>query len=410
MTPATQPPETLSRDLRTGRTAWQASRMPKAPTHRPASGRFDVVVVGAGISGALVAEAMTDAGMSTLVVDRRGVAKGSTAASTALLQHELDVPLTRLASRIGVANAARAWQRSRLAVAALTERTRALGIDAGMERRDSLYLQGNAMNAGQLEAEAAERRRIGLNAEFLDRGEVAARFGIERRAAILSTGNSVADPRKLTAGYLRVAVSRGARIYTPINVTDVHAASSGVSVSTEQGYTFRARHLVYATGYELPTVVPTRGHRVVSTWAIATRAQPRRLWPEECLIWEAAEPYLYMRTTSDGRVICGGEDEPFSDSQERDERTPAKAARLAGKLSKMFPDLDTTPQFAWAGAFGASSNGMPTIGPVPRMPNCYAVLGFGGNGITFSMLAAQLIRSAITGARDVDAPLFAFRR
>lgn len=402
-------PETMPRDLRTGRTAWQASRMPAVPTHRPASGRFDVVVIGAGISGALVAEALTDAGLGVLVVDRRGVAKGSTAASTALLQHELDTPLVRLGSKIGVEKASRAWQRSRLAVAALTERTQSLGIDAGLERRSSLYLQGDTLDADQLEAEAAERRRIGLNARFLSRSAVSRAYGIKGRAAIVSTGNSIADPRKLTAGYLRVAVSRGARIFTPVTVSDVQADASGVRVSTEQGHTFDADHVVYATGYELPTVVPAKGHQLISTWAIATRPQPRALWPEECLIWEAADPYLYMRTTGDGRVICGGEDERFADSDKRDALTPDKADRLSKKLSRLFPKIDPTPQFAWAGTFGASSNGMPTIGPVPRMPNCYAVLGYGGNGITFSMLAAQLIRSAITGKRDVDASLFAFR-
>jgi glycine/D-amino acid oxidase-like deaminating enzyme len=39
------------------------------------------------------------------------------------------------------------------------------------------------------------------------------------------------------------------------------------------------------------------------------------------LIWEASEPYLYLRTTEDGRVICGGEDEDFADTEKRDSLT-----------------------------------------------------------------------------------------
>ena len=42
------------------------------------------------------------------------------------------------------------------------------------------------------------------------------------------------------------------------------------------------------------------------------------------------------------------------------------------------------------------------------MPNCYAVLGYGGNGITFSALAAQLLRNQIVGSSDSDAQRFAF--
>jgi glycine/D-amino acid oxidase-like deaminating enzyme len=36
------------------------------------------------------------------------------------------------------------------------------------------------------------------------------------------------------------------------------------------------------------------------------------------MIWEASDPYLYLRTTPDGRIICGGEDEDFSDEAARD--------------------------------------------------------------------------------------------
>jgi glycine/D-amino acid oxidase-like deaminating enzyme len=35
-------------------------------------------------------------------------------------------------------------------------------------------------------------------------------------------------------------------------------------------------------------------------------------------------------------------------------------------------------------------------------------LGYGGNGITFSMLAAAMIARAVRGRPDVDAGLFAF--
>ena len=79
-----------------------------------------------------------------------------------------------------------------------------------------------------------------------------------------------------------------------------------------------AGHVVLATGYELAPFVPAKDHRILSTWAIATRPQKRRIWPHEALIWEASDPYLYMRSTRDGRVICGGEDEEFADERQRD--------------------------------------------------------------------------------------------
>ena len=170
-----------------------------------------------------------------------------------------------------------------------------------------------------------------------------------------------------------------------------------------------ARALVFATGYELANGVPSAGHRHTSTWAFATRPQVYNLWPQRDLIWEASDPYLYIRTTEDGRVIVGGEDEAFDDEQARDAATPSKIAALQAKAKTLLPAIDVTAAFAWSGTFGESDSGLPSIGRVPGMPNCYAVLGYGGNGITFSVVAAQIIQRLLCGHTDPDADVFAFR-
>ena len=84
--------------------------------------KTDVLVIGAGITGALIADALTSAGVEVAVVDKRGLAKGSTVASTALVQYEIDTPLITLTRKIGKEKAVRAWRRSRLAVEALAAR------------------------------------------------------------------------------------------------------------------------------------------------------------------------------------------------------------------------------------------------------------------------------------------------
>jgi glycine/D-amino acid oxidase-like deaminating enzyme len=88
---------------------------------------------------------------------------------------------------------------------------------------------------------------------------------------------------------------------------------------------------------------------------------------------------------------------------------PTKAKRISTKLGRLFPKIDSRAQYAWTGSFGSSPNGMPTIGAIPGFPRCYAVMGFGGNGITFSMLAAKLIAAAVLGKKDSESSLFAFK-
>lgn len=402
---------TRKRDLRTGSPVWAVARKPAIPQEPLARDLdSDVLVVGAGISGALLAENLTEAGLKVVVADRRSPLAGSTSASTALLQHELDTPLIELRRSLGERDADSVWRRSRLVVSALAERTARLGIEAELTGRDALYLAGNRLDAAGLVAEARARRSIGLEVELLGRSELLARYGIRRSAGLLGFGDFVADPRKLAAGYLRVAVARGARVVAPVDVIGVQEGSRGVVATTSQGWRITARHAVFATGYEVAKGISARGHSIQSTWVIATRPQPRSLWPTQCMIWEASDPYLYLRTTADGRVLCGGGDEPFADPEKRDAWSPRKFRFLERRLGALFPGLDATAEWAWAGSFGASASGTPIIGRLPGKRRLFAVLGCGGNGITFSMLAAQLLRSAIEGRDDRDAALFRPRR
>lgn len=401
---------TRHRKLRTGRSVWQdmpLRRIPAKSLRRDI--RCDVLVIGAGISGALIAERLTDDGLDVAIIDRRGPLAGSTTASTALLQYELDMPLSRLARRIGLARAERLWRRSKLALDALDERLRRLGLGDGCAPRSSLYLQGDVLDADGLREEAAARRRAGFEVSFLARGEVDRAYRIKGRAALLGHGGFTADPRALAAGFLRAALARKARLYAPVEAMEVEPLASGAAVRTN-GPSIRARAVVFATGYEMPKGVPSKGHRVNSTWALATRPQPRAAWRDEVMISEASDPYLYLRVGPAGRIVCGGEDEAAVDQATRDALIPQKIAALEAKLARLMPHLDPKADYTWAGSFGTSPTGSPSIGAVPGMKNCFAALGYGGNGITFSMLSAQILAAAIGGHDDPDGDLFSFRR
>lgn len=398
-------------DLRTGRPVWSAYRAPAVPTSvLTRDAKADVLIVGMGISGAMMAEALTADGHSVIGIDRRGPLKGSTPATTALVQFEIDQPLTTLSKMIGKGPAEQAWRRSRLAVTNLAARIAELGINCGPSRTQSLYLAGTVLGPPELRDEADARRQAGIAATYLTPAPLAETFGIHRNGAILSHGNIALDPRKLTAGLLLKALERKARFYAPVEATTIEDSADEVVVSTRDGQTITARHVVLATGYELVDVVPAAAHQIISTWAMATRPQSRKIWPRAAFIWEASDPYLYMRATADGRVICGGEDEDFVDETRRDGLIADKSARIAEKLGRLFPHLDVRPEFAWTGSFGTTTTGLPYIGAIPRHPRIHAVMGYGGNGITFSQIASEIVSASINGLEDTDARLFAFNR
>ena len=399
---------TTARDLRTGRSVWQRHRAPPIPHQRLVRDiETDVLIIGAGITGAMVADNLRESGLRVTVVDRRGPARGSSTASTALVLYEIDTPLTKLTRKIGKRDAERAWRRSRLAVDAIAARVAELCVP-DIAIRNSLYLAGDVLDADGLEREHRARRSAGLPGRLLSRKKLRARFNIDRPAALLAYGNVAIDPRRTTFALLKAAASANATIRCPVEIVDIDARQNGIVATSASGRHIRCRHLVFATGYEMPKCVPSSGHKVISTWAIATVPQRRRLWPEQCFIWEASDPYLYLRTTSDGRIVCGGEDEEFADEDARDALLSRKTATLQRKLSRLIKTADTTVEFAWTGSFGSSTTGLPTIGRIPRMPNCWAALGYGGNGTTYSRIAADIIAGALTGAPDSDSDLYGF--
>jgi glycine/D-amino acid oxidase-like deaminating enzyme len=130
------------------------------------------------------------------------------------------------------------------------------------------------------------------------------------------------------------------------------------------------------------------------------------MWKDNAFVWEASDPYLYLRTTPDGRIICGGEDEDFSDEGARDDFVPRKSATLARKLAMLFPNIEPTPEFCWTGSFGTTASGLPLIGRLARRGPVYSIMGFGGNGITYSQIASEIVRSELAGEADPDAQLF----
>ncbi len=372
----------------------------------------DVLVVGGGITGALVADEFSANGHDVALIEQRDIGWGSTAASTALLQYEVDTHLLELARLHGEEAAALAYQACAQALPRLAEVARGLpSVD--FRRMDSLYLASHGGHRALLQAEGAARRRHGLDARWLDAGALAERFDVQASGALLTGQAARVDPYCLTYGLLRRLKRRGGQVFDRTVLHRLVPTARGVTALTEAGARIRCRHVVLALGYANQHWLQQRVARNRSSYALVTDPiDPQQLGRlRTTMVWESARPYLYLRSTGDHRLVVGGLDDAVDIPARRDRRVDAKAAKLLKQLHGWFPQLQPQPAFAWAGTFAETADGLPFFGPHRQWgPRVQFAMAYGGNGITYSMLGASLLRARVERRRHPLAGLFGFDR
>lgn len=371
-----------------------------------------VAIIGAGISGALVRYHLINAGIDCVTIDARTIGLGSTSASTSLLQYEIDVPLYELSNKIGKEKAERAYQLCSEAIDKIGKIVKDRGVDY-FEKKKSLFYAAYKKDVKWLKEEYEARKAAGFKVRYLEADELMKEFGFEGYGAILSEQAAQTNAYMLTHCLLQHKHKKGKAndIFDRTEITDIKHNKDGVVLKTESGYTITAKKLVYATGYEVVDFIDKKIVDLLSTYAvISEQYNERDFWKDDVLIWNTADPYLYMRTTPDNRVLVGGRDVDFSDPNKRDKLMKQKTKQLTADVNEMFPHLKFKPEFAWTGTFGSTKDGLPYIGPYDKLPNSYFALGFGGNGITFSLIAAEIITDLILGKENKDLELFSFDR
>jgi len=412
------PPRSPQRSLRRGTPLWLQTGQPSSRQRYPALTRrieADLAIVGGGMTGAIVAQAFATSGISVALLESNRVARGSTAASSALLLQEPDQGLVELSRRYGVARSRRIWQLSHQAVHDFRRLLASLPDRIGLAERDTIYYAPTADAVRELRAEYDRRLRAGFDATWMTPGSLRRATGIPGFGAIRTTGNAQFDPYRACLALLRSASASGARIFERSDVTRIQPVDGGVRVYTARGRV-DARRVVVATGYTTPQFKPLAGRfRMYRTYVVATArlgaSEHHEIGLGDLMVWDTERPYHYARWTADNRLLLGGGDRPARAGANRSGHLERAARELRDHFERVWPALaDVDVEAEWEGLFAVTPDSLPFIGPHRRYPGHFFALGYGGNGMTFGCLAGRMLLEQWRGIRSTDHDLFSFSR
>ena len=222
------------------------------------------------------------------------------------------------------------------------------------------------------------------------------KLGLKAYAAIESKSGAVMDVYKLANALLEYCTLKGLEIYDRTEIEKIKSKDEKLIAVTKNGFNVEVNDVVHCTGYESTETVSEDIVDLKSTFALASEAFEKipKAFAKR-IYWNTDSPYLYFRSTDDGRIVMGGGDREFKNAARRDALLPKKEKELVKSFKKCFPNIPFTLDYSWAGTFGETKDGLPYFGKPDPKKNEHYILGFGGNGITFSVMGMDAIVHSI---------------
>jgi glycine/D-amino acid oxidase-like deaminating enzyme len=371
----------------------------------------EILVIGGGITGALISTALIENGFKVTLIDRRDIGQGSTSATTSMLQYEIDEKLFELSEKIGEEGAALCYKEGITAVKALQKLVKKYKIDCGFKMKKSLYAAHSKKAAIELLKEFELRKKYKLGVTWLSAAIIKKEYGVVCHGGILSSTAASVDAYKLAHALIALNVKKGMEVYDQTEIKKIDTKASRPFVITSEDKKITCNKIVFCNGFESTLLLKEKIAQLIYTYATVSEQHvsiPKKL--NNTLVWDTADPYLYLRTTDDGRILVGGEDDDFKDTIQQQKIKEKKSIVLQRKLKKLMPAVDFVEDISWGGVFGTTKDGLPYIGESAEYKNCLWCLGFGGNGITFSAQGMKIITDLLQHKKNVLSHYYRFGR
>ncbi len=358
---------------------------------------FDVVIVGGGITGVTTGLLLQKAGRKVLIAEAHSLCFGTTGGTTAHLNTVLDTPYNVIKKKFSEEDARLVARATRQSLDLFKKNIDDYGIECGYREVPAyLYAQTEeqvkelddifnaTMEAG---VETTVSNTIPVKIPFTKAMEIPAQAQIHPSRYVYALAHEFEKAGGIIAQNCRIT-----------------GVEEGEVLEIESCFgTLRAKNLIYAT--HIPPGVNILHFRCAPyrSYAMAVELQNEEDYPKG-LAYDLYDPYHYFRTQEvDGKkyLIAGGEDHKTADET----NTEACFEKLEAYVRKFYDIKEVS--FRWSSQYFEPADGLAYIGHLPgHAQNMFVATGFGGNGITYSHIAARVLTDLITTGKSEYEKLF----
>ncbi|MFO0996273.1 MAG: FAD-binding oxidoreductase [Alphaproteobacteria bacterium] len=370
--------DALTSDFKAEPYWWEALPAEAAEGEPPPA--TEIVVVGAGITGASAALTLARGGARVVVLDAEGVGRAASSRNVGLVTRMLHTGFEHLEHRLGRARLGAMLGEA--AAAFETVRT----VIAEEQIACHFQLSGRFLAAAsprhrstQLRELALMREFSGVECEVLSRADQAREIASNTfHGGVIVEGTGALHPGLYTHGLIERARNAGAAFHGHRPVVAIERDAAGFRVAYRGGV-IRAQHVVVATNGHTGRVTPQFRRRIIPLPAHLAATEPldpaliRRLLPTGRPVIDSRRIFSYLRASPDGtRLLFGGQ----VGFQHHDKR--ALARRIRDDLVRVFPELARVRMsHAWSGNVALSFDRIPHIGVQDGIHYALAMCGAG---------------------------------
>lgn len=397
-----------------GKIYWQdKSKINKVYPYLTHDIKADVLVIGGGIAGALTTYFLAKEGANVVVAEKNIIGHGNTIADNAALEYELESEIYKLEKSIGKIQAERIYKLCLDALDKIEKINKEFKNPTGFTRQDNLYFTNKLMQKGNVAKEFEIRKKAGFDAVFIDSHSL-----VNLNSGIVTkSGSAVLNPYMFTQGLFEYLDSLdNVHIFENTNVEDIKCKIDSVDCKTNNNFKIIADKLIFASGIETLKYLESSPAELYKKFTIVTKSIDRlKNFNTNFTARDSLEPSHILRFAPNNRIIYSGEEVKFSDrfldNKYLNNISSDKYKKLYNNLQKTLYNIDEIPiEFAFNSTVANTKDSLPIIDEIPNMPNAFCNLGFGQNGILYSVIGADMLRNAIKGLYTKDMNMFRANR